>query len=251
MQGPSLSGIVRRRFVLHVAGHGYSVQEVVAAIGLAPVDLCKVIADQNIHRQPLTTFWHLARWLGMPLSHITALGHKRPTLSELIRLGMVSRGYEPGNSTHQLAAAQSVGVSVAVFRRALHGYPDFRPSLRTCERFAQWLAWTGFSVEDIALAASMVIQQRADGQCVTTAVSTGGFVGPYPCACGRPGCFVPAHVPAGSGPRRIWRSDACRMWSKRQLLRTTAEGLPPPALPSRSPIVRFISINERIVPVRF
>jgi hypothetical protein len=67
---------------------------------------------------------------------------------------------------------------------------------------------------------------------------------PYPCACGRPGCTVPAHVPAG--PRRKWRSDACRMWARRR-----GQGAQPVALPHPTPIVRFIVINERAVPVRF
>jgi hypothetical protein len=143
---------------------------------------------------------------------------------------------------------------VAVFRRALHGYADFKPSLRTCDRLADWLAWSGFDTDDIALAAGMVVLDRQDGQRVTVSPDTSRKIEPYPCACGRAGCMVPAYIP--SGPRRKWRSDACRMWAKRRASRQigsiqAASRVPLIALPHPAPLVRFIMINERSVPVRF
>jgi hypothetical protein len=229
--------------------HGQPVRAVVAAIGLPPGDLCKVIAGQSLSRQPLNTYWALARWLQMPLSNVVALAGKRPRLAELVALGMVASEYVPTNAQHQVAAAEAIGISVAVLRRALHGYADFRPSIRTCDLLAAWLSWTGYTTEEIATAAGMGIRYRTNGRALTTTLALGPQVGPYPCACGRPGCLVPAHLPVG--PRRIWRSDACRMWAKRQLRRAADPRRSQTPLPYREPIVRFIRINERAVPARF
>jgi hypothetical protein len=143
---------------------------------------------------------------------------------------------------------------VAVFRRALHGYPDFRPSIHTCDRLAEWLGWSGFTPDDIVAAADMTIRYLPGGRRVTVALDVADRIRSYPCACGRAGCTIPAHIP--SGPRRKWRSDACRMWAKRQARRAARlQAQKSPKKVRRAsphpPIVRFIIINERLVPVRF
>jgi hypothetical protein len=254
MRQVTLSGLVKRRFVHCVRARGYTVRGLVETIGVAPGDMCRVIAGQNTDRLSLSTYLQFARWLRMPLANVIALSGIRLRLESLVRLGMEVRGYCPTRSTDQTAAAGEVGVGVAVFRRALHGYADFKPSLRTCDRLADWLAWTGFDTDDIALAAGMVVLYRQDGQRVTVTPDTTRRIEPYPCACGRAGCIVPAHIP--SGPRRKWRSDACRMWAKRQASRQirsiqATPHAPLTALPHPTPLVRFIMINERPVPVRF
>ncbi len=252
MRNPTLSGIVKRRFVHCVNQRGQSVQELVARIGLPPGQLCKLIAAQQLEELPLMAFYRVAQWLQMPLANALALSERRPTLSELVRLGMQVQGYRPTSAADQLRAAQEVGVSVAVFRRALHGYADFRPSVRTCDLLARWLGWTGLGSEDIAVAAGMVVRYLGQGRRVTVSLDAARQIGPYPCACGRAGCMVPAHVPLGR--RRKWRSAACRMWARRHAQRHAAEdAAAPPStpLPHREPIVRFIRIKERPVPVRF
>ena len=250
MRKPTLSGIVKRRFVHCVNRHDQSVRELVAKINVPPAQLCKLIAGQQLDALPLMAFYHVAQWLQMPLVNALTLAERRPTLSELVRLGMEVQGYTPTSAADQLRAAQDAGVSVAVFRRALHGYADFRPSIRTCDRLAAWLAWTGLSSEDIAVAAGMVVRYLPEGRRVTVSTDSALRIGPYPCACGRAGCTVPAHVPLGR--RRKWRSDACRMWAKRRAQRQgEAEATASAPPPHREPIVRFIKIKERPVPVRF
>lgn len=253
MHEASLSGIVRRRFIHCVKEHRQTVPAVVESIGISPGDLCKVIAGQGLSRLPCATYDRLARWLKMPLANVLALAGVQPAIGELIRLGMEVRGYRPTSAQDQASASGEVGIGVAVFRRALHGYDDFRPSISTCDRLARWLAWSGFEPDDVALAAGMVVRYRPDRRRITLSAAASQEIKPYPCACGRPGCMIPAHIP--SGPRRKWRSDACRMWAKRTANRTVhgaAHSAPHPApLPHHSPIVRFIRINERPVPVRF
>jgi hypothetical protein len=254
MRQVTLSGLVKRRFVHCVRVRGYPVRGLVEMIGIAPGDLCRVIAGQNVDRLSLSTYLQIARWLHMPLANVIALSGTKPRLESLVRLGMEVRGYCSTSTTDQMAAAGEVGVGAAVFRRALHGYADFKPSIRTCDRLAGWLAWSGFDADDIAVTADMVVLYRQDGRRVTVAPDASRRIEPYPCACGRAGCMVPAHIP--SGPRRKWRSDACRMWAKRQAARrsrphpTTKRESPTP-LPYPAPLVRFIMINERPVPVRF
>lgn len=243
MREVTFSGIVRRRFIHCVRVHGQTAREVVDTLGIPPGDLCKVIAGQGLSRLPLSSYERIARWLRMPLANIVALAGLRPTIDDLMRLGMEVRGYRPTSADDQISAAREVGFSVAVFRRALHGYDDFRPSITTCDRLARWLAWTGFEPDDIALAAGMVVRYRQDRQRITLSLAADEQIKPYPCACGRVGCMVPAHIP--SGPRRKWRSDACRMWAKRAAARNAALS------PRPAPLVRFIKINERPVPVRF
>lgn len=249
----TLAGIVRRRFVYCVNHHDTTVRELVSMIGLPPGDLCKIITGQNIARLPLITYFRIAQWLRMPLINVVLLGEKQPTISELTRLGMMIRGYMPTSAQDQLIAAVEVPISVAVFRRALHDYDDFRPSLRTCDKLANWLSWTGFDTEDIAVAAGMLVQYLPNGQRVTITPQVVQEIKPYPCACGRAGCMIPAYVP--NGPRRKWRSDACRMWAKRRDERELRHGSTrqqtSTPLPCRDTIVRFITINERPVPVRF
>ena len=253
MRPVTLADIVKRRFLYCVNQRHQPVREVVAAIGIPPGDLCRVIADQQTAYLPLFIYYRIACWLRMPLANVLALAAKRLKLDELIRLGMEVRGYRASNTHDQLAAADAVGISVAVFRRALHGYADFTPSIRTCDRLAGWLAWTGLDADDIVLAAGMIVRYRPDGKRVALTVAVNRDIRPYPCACGRAGCMIPAHIP--SGPRRKWRSDACRMWAKRKTDRETRRALAaatnPVALPHPVPIVRFIAINERPVPVRF
>lgn len=240
----TLSGLVRRRFVHITTRHGLSAAEVVRGIGLPPVTLCHVIAGQKLNEIPLIAYARLARWLQMPLRNVLALAGVTPALADLVRLGMEWQGLRASSAHDQISAAQAAGVSVAVFRRALHGYANFRPSARTCDRLAAWLGWTGLGPEDIATAAGLVMSYRPDGRRVTVSRHRAQGVAPYPCACGRPGCMVPTHVPAG--PRRKWRSDACRMWARRR-----GQGAPGIPLPHPTPIVRFIAINERAIPVRF
>jgi len=241
MRQTTLSGIVKRYFIHSTQRQ--PVEAVVAAIGLTPADLCRVIAGQDIASLPLFTYYQLARWLRMPLSNVIALAGARPKLEDLIRLGMEVRGYRPNSTQDQIRAAAETGISVAVFRRALHGYADFTPSIYTCDRLAAWLSWSGFEPDDIAAASGMVILYRPDGRRVALTQNLSQEIKPYPCACGRAGCMVPAHIP--TGPRRKWRSDACRMWAKRRAAKSPAK------LPQHDPIVRFIMINERSVPVRF
>jgi hypothetical protein len=254
MRQVTLSDLVRRRFVHYLTARGYTARQVVETIGTAPGDVCRVIAGLDPDRVSLSTYLQIARWLRMPLANVITLSGMTLTLGPLIRLGMAVRAYCPTRSADQIAAASEVGVGVAVFRRALHGYADFRPSIRTSDRLANWLAWSGFDTDDIARAAGMVVLYRPDGQRVTLTLAAGHSIEPYPCACGRVGCMVPAHIP--SGPRRKWRSDACRMWAARQVAREVRSGQTMPrapwtALPHPAPLVRFIMINERPVPVRF
>ena len=67
--------------------------------------------------------------------------------------------------------------------------------------------------------------------------------------------MVPAHIP--NGPRRKWRNDACRMWTKRKIEREAAQkqeqknGAKIAPLPHQPEIMRFIMINERRIPARF
>ena len=254
MRQATLSGIVRRHFVYCVNVRHQTVRDVVESIGIAPRDLCRVIAKQKSDFLPLTTYAQLAGWLRMPLANVVVLAGTRPKLDDLIGLGMEVRGFCPTRTADQIAAAHEIGIGVAVFRRALHGYSDFKPSVRTCDRLADWLAWTGFEMDDIAMAAGMIVRHRSDGRPITLASKVYYEIRPYPCACGRAGCVVPPHIPGG--PRRKWRSDACRMWAKRKsdcepgLHAPTDLGFSPP-LPHHTPLVRFIMINERPVPVRF
>ena len=255
MRQPTFSGIVKRRFLHCTRHHHQPVRTLVQHIGVPPGDLCRIITGQSMPRVPLSSYWRVARWLRMPLANAVALAGITPRIEDLVRLGMEARNYNPTSTRDQEAAAQEVGISVAVFRRALHGYADFRPSVRTCDRLAGWLGWTGLDTDDIALATGMVMRYRSDGNRVT--VGRSAQFKPYPCACGRAGCMVPAHIP--SGPHRKWRSDACRMWARRKAARearasqalVTAAPPDSPPLPQRDPIVRFIMINERPVPVRF
>lgn len=214
MRQPTLPGIVQRRFIHCATHHGEPVAALVARIGAPPGDLCRLIAGQQIDALPLATFERIARWLRMPLANVTALAGRAPALAELVRLGMTARGYRPTSTRDQIDAAREAGISVAVFRRALHGYADFRPTIRTCDRLAAWLDWTGYDGDDIARAAGLAVRYRADGRRITVAAGEGGILASYPCACGRPGCMVPAHIP--HGPRRKWRDDACRMWARRR-----------------------------------
>jgi hypothetical protein len=254
MRRPTLSGIVRRRFIHCVDQHRIPVCDLVSSIGLPAGHLCKVVADQNIAQLPLSTYLRIAVWLRMPLINVVLLGNARPDIGELIRLGMTVRGLTPNNTQDQITAATEIGISVAVFRRALHDYGDFRPSIHTCDQLAQWLAWTGFDTEDIAFSAGMLVRYLPDGRRITITPEVEQEITAYPCACGRAGCMVPAHIP--NGPRRKWRSDACRMWAKRRDERESRKsvGNPSPTtspLPHHDVIVRFIMINERPVPVRF
>lgn len=254
MRQPTLSGIVKRRFVHCVNQHHVPVRELVSTIGLPVGHLCKLVADQDVTELPLSTYFLIAVWLRMPLINVVLLGDAQPHIGELVRLGMTVRGYTTTDVEDQNNAAAEVAISIAVFRRALHNYDNFRPTIRTCDKLAQWLAWTGFDSEDIALAAGMVVRYLPDGRRITITPEAVQEIKPYPCACGRVGCMVPAHIP--NGPRRKWRSDACRMWAKRRDNReacdTTANSAATTApLPHRNTIVRFIMINERPVPVRF
>jgi hypothetical protein len=253
MRPMTIADIVKRRFLYCVNQRHQSVREVVTAIGIPPGDLCRVITGQQTAYLPLFIYYHIACWLRMPLANVLALAGKRLKLDELIRLGMEVRGYHASSTQDQITAAEEVGISVAVFRRALHGYADFTPSIRTCDRLAVWLAWTGLDADDIVLAAGMIVRYRPDGKRVALTTVANRNIKPYPCACGRVGCMIPAHIP--SGPRRKWRSDACRMWAKRKADRESRRDHPAAtnsaALPHPTPIVRFITINERPVPVRF
>jgi len=247
MRQPTLPGIVQRLFIHCATHHGEPVAALVARIGAPPGDLCRLIAGQQIDALPLATFERIARWLRMPLANVTALAGRAPALAELVRLGMTARGYRPTSTRDQIDAAREAGISVAVFRRALHGYADFRPTIRTCDRLAAWLDWTGYDGDDIARAAGLAVRYRADGRRITVAAGEGGILASYPCACGRPGCMVSAHIP--HGPRRKWRDDACRMWARRRARRAQPAPIPAGA-PCPNPIDRFIVINERLFPVR-
>jgi hypothetical protein len=254
MQQLTLSGIVKRRLVHCINRHNQTAHEIVHAIGISPGDLCQIVSGQQPAHFPLQTHYQIARWLQMPLANVVALAGIKPQLKGLVELGMEVRGYSPSSSLDQVQAAAEAGISVAVFRRALHGYADFRPSIRTCDQFARWLAWTEFTPDDIVAAAGMTVRYFPGGRRATVSLNVQDKLEPYPCACGRAGCLVPAHI--SSGPRRKWRSDACRMWAKRQAERAArlhAQKFQKAHtyLPHPSPIVRFIMINERLVPVRF
>jgi hypothetical protein len=253
MRKLTLSGIVRRRFIHCVNKRGEPVSEVVQAIGIPPRELCQIIAGQPTLHLSLHTHDRIARWLHMPLANVTALSGIKPRLQDLVALGMERRGYVVTSSQDQIKAADDIGISVAVLRRALHGYAGFRPSVYTCDQLARWLAWSGFTTEDIVAAAGMTLRYLTGGRRVTVALDVAERIEPYPCACGRAGCMIPAHVP--SGPRRKWRSDACRMWAKRQTerdaRRITHRSRKARAASPHPTIVRFIMINERLVPVRF
>ncbi|MEP0761105.1 MAG: hypothetical protein HRF48_00035 [Chloroflexota bacterium] len=246
----TLSGLVRRRFIHCMSARGQSAADLVREIGLPPLTLCHLIAGQNLPAIPLAAYYRIARWLQMPLWNALLLAGAEPKLATLVRFGMEMQGCRASSTEDQECAARAIGISVAVFRRALHGYPSFHPSVQTCDRLANWLAWMGVSAEDIAQAASMVVRYHANGRRLTITQQMAQAVAPYPCACGRAGCMVPAHIPAG--PRRQWRSDACRMWAKRHQSALapvfTASARPLPRPPK---VVRFIRINERAVPVRF
>ncbi|MCD4685543.1 MAG: hypothetical protein K8S97_06375 [Anaerolineae bacterium] len=209
MRRSTLTGIARRRFVHCVNQHHTTVRELVSTIGLPPGDICKVITGQDVAHLPLLTYFRIAQWLRMPLINTVLLGGKQPAISELIRLGMAVRGYTPTNARDQLTAAAEITISVAVFRRALHDYDDFRPALHTCDKLAQWLSWTGFDTEDIAIAAGMLVRYLPDGRRITITPQAEQEIKPYPCACGRAGCMIPAHIT--HGPRPKWRNHAWRM----------------------------------------
>jgi hypothetical protein len=249
----TLSDIVKRRFIHCVNQHGYSVRALLNRIGVSPGELCRIIAQQDLDHLPLTVYAQIARWLNMPLANVIGLAGISPQVSDLVRFGMTVRGYDPASTAAQRTAANEAGISVAVFRRALHGYGSFKPSIRTCDHLAEWLAWTGLDSSDIAQSAGMIVRYRLTNRRVTVTPAANHQIKPYPCACGRPGCLVPAHVPVG--PRRKWRSDACRMWAKRRAdqegTRTRSKPAEFTPLPCPTPIVRFIMINERPVPVRF
>lgn len=248
MRQTTLSGLVKRRFVHCVNRRGESVVEIVRAIGLPPGDLCAIIAGQRTAPYPLETYYRLGRWLHMPLANVMQMAGAPPKLPDLIRLGMRVEGYRPSSSRDQVMAASRAGVSVATFRRALHGYADFSPSLRTCDRLAEWLAWTGFDSDEIVHASGMRVRYTDRGRRVTVSPSLEQEVAAYPCACGRPGCMVPAHIP--HGPRRKWRNDACRMWATRHANAHDYSRQPASKSPYPAHFVRFIMINERRFPVR-
>ncbi len=241
----TLSALVRRRFIHCMNARGQSAADLVREIGLPPLTLCHLIAGQNLPAIPLAAYYRIARWLQMPLWNALLLAGVGPDLAALVRFGMELRGYRVSSTEDQERTARAIGISVAVFRRALHGYPSFHPSVQTCDRLANWLAWMGVSAEEIALAAGMVVRYRANGRRLTITRQAAQAVAPYPCACGRAGCMVPAHIPAG--PRRQWRSDACRMWARRHQIAPASVH----PLPHSPQVVRFIRINERAVPVRF
>lgn len=253
MRQLTLSGIVGRHFVHCVNQRGQTARDVVHMIGVTPGELCQIIAGYQVASFSLQTYDRIARWLQMPLANVIALAESKPRLQHLIELGMETHGCVPTNSRDQIRAAAEAGISVAVFRRALHGYADFQPSIHTCDRLARWLAWSGFTADDIIAAAGMTVRYLPSGRRVSVSADAADKLEPYPCACGRAGCMVAAHIP--SGPRRKWRSDACRMWAKRQIQRATRVRGPESrhaCAPLRhSPIERFITINERLVPVRF
>jgi transcriptional regulator with XRE-family HTH domain len=250
MRQVTLSALVQRRFVHCVNVRGKSAADLVREIGLPPITLCHLIAGQNLAAIPLTAYYRIARWLQMPLWNTLLLAGVEPDLTALVRFGMEMQGCRASSTADQERIARAIGISVAVFRRALHGYPSFHPSVQTCDRLANWLAWMGMSAEDIALAAGTVVRYRANGRRLTITRQAAQAVAPYPCACGRAGCIVPAHIPAG--PRRQWRSDACRMWARRrQIALAYTPGASARPLPHPPEIVRFIRINERSVPVRF
>jgi hypothetical protein len=250
----TLSGLVKRRFIHCVTMRGETVTGLVNQTQISPHDLCRIIAGQSLDQLPILAYYRIAQWLCMPLSNVLSLAATSPDLKSLIRLGMEVHHYCPSSTHDQIQAAREAGIGVAVFRRALHGYADFRPSIRTCDKLAAWLSWSGFTGDDIAVAAGMVVKYREKERRVTLSLDASEQLAPYPCACGRAGCMIPAHIP--SGPRRKWRSDACRMWAKRRNLRVSRIPLKPEQdvcfpLPHPDPVVRFITINERRVPVRF
>jgi len=137
---------------------------------------------------------------------------------------------------------------VAVFRRGLHGYADFRPSVYTCDQLARWLVWSGFTTEDIVAAAGMTMRYLPGERRVTVALDVAEKIEPYHAHVVGQVCD-PAHVP--SGPRRKWRSDACRMWPSAGLS-ATPSGSPPVQAGSHSfpppSDCPFYHDNERLVP---
>ena len=163
----TLSGLVKRRFVHCVNMHGETVPGLVHQIGIPPHDLCRLIAGPSSDQLPIPAYYRIAQWLRMPLSNVMALAATSPDLKTLIRLGMEVRNFSPSNTQNQIQAAGEAGIGVAVFRRALHGYTDFRPSIRTCDKLATWLSWSGFTGDDIAVAAGMVVKYRENGRRIT------------------------------------------------------------------------------------
>lgn len=247
MHQMTLSDLTRRHFVHCVNRRGMSAAEVVAQIGLSASEICAVIAGRAIEQRSPVTYYRLARWLHMSLAQIAALANVQPALSDLVRLGMILQGRRPTSTHDQCLSAAEVGIGVATFRRALHGYETFKPSMQTCDKLTRWLAWTGFTSEEIASSAEMFVGRNTRGRRITVAQVDEPMIAAYSCACGRPGCVVPAHLP--SGPRRKWRNDACRMWASRNgrvhIPGTRSEA----PYPTRH--ARFIMINERPVPVTF
>lgn len=237
MKQLTLSGIVKRRFIL--LAQRQPVQQVVAQIGIDPGLLCLIIAGKP--QIPLIAYYQIAQWLRMPFPNVIALAGVHLTIRDLVRAGMDVQGYRATSSQDQIVAAAEVGISVASFRRALHGYASFSPSIKTCEQLTAWLGWSGLDVDHVANAAGMIIHYHPDGK--RTILAQAAYNGPYPCACGRAGCMIPAHIPAG--PRRKWRTDACRMWVKRRQPQVPVTSV------HHSPITRFITVNERFLPVRF
>lgn len=248
MHTSTLSGIVKRRFIFCYSVRHQTVQEIIELVGVPAVHFCHVIAGTHPANLPLRSYYRLACWLNMTLANVLALARYQPKLEDLICLSMEVQGMRPSSCEAQIIASRQAGISVAVFRRALHGYADFSPSRETCLHLAHWMAWTGLDLAAIAASAGMTVRYEAGRGLLIHSPSVERVMKPFPCACGRPGCMVPAHIP--NGPRRKWRSDACRMWAKRKEARTWSRSHPSP-LPCPVPIVRFITINERVVPARF
>ena len=246
----TLSTLIKHRFIHCVNHRNQSAQNVVLLIGLTPGIVCQVIAGKNVETLPIEVFYRFARWLDMPLSSVMELAGAHPKLPELVRFALRAQGNIPSNTVDQESAAREAGLSPATFRRALHGYADFCPSLRTCDHLADWLAWTGFTADEIAASAGMLVRYTVTGRRVAVTPTLAQTVKPYPCACGRPGCMVPAHVPCG--PHRKWRSDSCRMWATRRVRNegTEHKRLSSTKSPCPTAPVRFITINEHLFPVR-
>ena len=92
---------------------------------------------------PLAAYYRIACWLQMPLWNTLLLAGAGPDLAALVRFGMEVQGCRASSTEDQERTARAIGISVAVFRRALHGYSGFHPSMQTCDRLADWLAWMG------------------------------------------------------------------------------------------------------------
>jgi hypothetical protein len=122
MRQPTLSGIVKRRFLYYVNAWDYSVYDVVSDIGITPGELCRVIARQDIGHLPITTFYHIAQWLRMSLANVIALAGTRPTLRDLVRLGMAVHGYILTNTESDQGRQRTVR---GLHSGALHGYESF------------------------------------------------------------------------------------------------------------------------------